>query len=520
MISRSKEARLGIKKGVDMLADTVKVTLGPKGRNVILYNNENQAYMTKDGVSVARHISSKDPLENAGIQILREASLMTAKSAGDGTTTSIVLAQHMFKNGLVALEHSDAHTIKAGMESMLKRVDKFIIDNSKKIKYNESDLYQIALTSSNGDTTVASAVAKAFINAGENGVVMFEDDPHGKTISSTSIEGAMFDLSIATTDFITDQGKQLARYDNAKVFLYDDPINSFDIIKGLMGSALSDNARPLIIVAHDFSDNVLRKILLNMYRNPDIKVLPIRVAGYTGHRREVLGDIAAVTDCEVYSSTSTIDYSGLGECGYVIADAINTTFVRPETFDSRSLEGRIAVIKSQIENEKEEFLLENLEKRLAKLVGKVTTIYVGGATNVERKERYDRVEDAVCATKAALRSGISVGGGVTFLHTYAHIHGELDLNNNQLNLGEQIVFNALLAPFEQLCDNANKSAESIIIGLFDDFDKMYDFSDDGGYKLISESNIFDPTEVLLEALRNAVSVVSMLLTTECAVYEG
>lgn len=511
MILHGDDARLKVQEGVNMLANAVKITLGPKGRNVILYNNEGKAYMTKDGISVARHVSSKDPLVEAGIQIVREASANTAQQAGDGTTTSAVLAQRLLEDGLHQLEEGVSPlALKEGMLKMTDLVINDILSRSTRISYDFNSLWYIARTSANNDHEIGKLVAESFIDAGENGIVLFEESRNDKTYIN-SIGGAKFDLGFASTDFITDAKKQECNYKNAKVLLLDFPVNTFDIIKPALVAASKDNGRPIVIFAHDFSDLVIRKILMNQMRNPDVNVLPIRVAGYTGHRKEVLYDIAAVVNGVVYTPTDTMDYDDFGICGQVISNTIDTTIIREEDAPDTKLQERIDIIKGQIENEDEAFLKENLNKRLARLVGKISTIYVGGVTEVEKKERYDRVEDAVCATRSALEHGVVEGGAMTFLRINAALQKEKDLTP-----GEEIVKNCLTAPFEQLCENACMYVDKTIEQLIEHPDLGVNFYT-GKLENLTDAGIIDPAKVLITALENAVSVVSMLLTTDCII---
>lgn len=512
MITNGNIARREILKGVDTLADTVKVTLGPKGRNVVLFNNEGKAYLTKDGISVAKHIHSNNPFEDAGIQIVREAAAKTAKTAGDGTTTSTILAQALLHNGIEALETMNPAELKADMLNALDNIVEKIKQHAKPITFDFDTLKYIATTSANNDETVGQLVARGFIEAGENGIVLFEES-QGDNTYINSIGGAKFEIGFLSTDFITDAKKQEVNYKDAKVALFNYSINSFDVIKPILQDAVKNDGYPVVLIAHDFSDVVIRKMLINQMQNDKIKILPIRVAGYTGHRKEVLEDIAAVVDTQVYYPGVPVDISTLGECSQIISNVSNTTIVRSDSCGMEKLNERIDIIKGQIENETEPFLIDNLNKRLAKLVGKISTIYVGGTTDVERKERYDRVEDAVCATSAALEEGIVPGGGLIYFNLYN------EYSNCPLP-GFNVVYNSLIEPFNQLAynagldDNQLNMIKSGIIAL--DFEKGFNFATDS-YEDFLESGIIDPAKVTRVAIENAVSVASMLLTTEAIV---
>lgn len=508
MISKGNNARNEILNGVNMLADTVKVTLGPKGRNVILYNNEGKAYLTKDGISVAKHIHSNNLYEEAGIQIVREAAAKTAKIAGDGTTTSTIISQSLFDGGIRALEFFSPLELREGMFKALEDITAKIKERSRPVSFDFDTLKYIATTSANNDESIGQLVARGFVEAGENGIVLFEES-QGDITYINSIGGARFEIGFLSTDFITDAKKQEVNYKDAKVALFNYSINSFDIIKPILQDAVNNDGHPVVLIAHDFSDVVIRKMIINQMRSDKIRILPIRVAGYTGHRKEVLEDIAAVVDTKVYYPGETVDITTLGECGQIISNVMNTTIVRSDSCGIERLNERIDIIKGQIENETEPFLIENLNKRLAKLVGKISTIYVGGTTDVERKERYDRVEDAVCATSAALEEGICEGGGMTYLK----IAGEASLD---VSHGECLVYNAIAEPFRQLCINSEVPYNEILKGIEDDMSKGYNFYTDK-YENLFDVGIIDPAKVARVALENAVSVASMLLTTEAIV---
>ena len=508
MIVNGNIARQEITHGVDLLADTVKVTLGPKGRNVILFNNEGKAYLTKDGISVARHIHSDNPFEDAGIQIVREAAAKTAKVAGDGTTTSTILAQALMHKGLECLKTMSPIELKNGMNVALERVVSKIKKYSKPVSFDFDTLKYIATTSANNEEAIGELVAKGFVEAGENGIVLFEESQGERTYIS-SIGGAKFDIGFLSTDFITDAKKQEVNYKDAKVALFNYSVNSFDIIKPILQDAVT-NEYPVVLIAHDFSDVVIRKMLINQMKNEKVRILPLRVAGYTGHRKEVLEDIAAVVESKVYYPGDNVSISELGVCGQVISNVSNTTIVRSDSSSTSKLEERIDIIKGQIENETESFLIEHLNKRLARLVGKISTIYVGGTTDVERKERYDRVEDAVCATQAALEEGICKGGGFTYLKIYR------DLLQDTFASSESIVYETLEAPFRQLCNNSGLDFATVLNGIPPTWNEGYNFFTDT-YEDLYECGIIDPAKVARVAIENAVSVVSMLLTTEAIV---
>lgn len=508
MIANGNKAKEKLLEGVNLLANNVKITLGPKGKNVILFNNEGKAYLTKDGISVAKQVYSADVFEDAGIQIIREATAKTAKEVGDGTTTSTILSQFLFNEGLNILNKCSLSELKEGMLKAVNKIKEKIKEYSKEVTYDFETLKYIATTSANNDENVGKLVAEGFIQAGENGIVLFEES-QGNFTYIESIKGSKFNLGYVATEFITDLKKQEANYHNAKVLLLDYSLESFNDITSILREVITTGT-PLVIFAHNFSDDVIRKLIINQSKLSNLNILPIKVIGYSDNRTETIKDIASVTNSYIYSQNEPIQIIGLGECEKIISSATDTIIIRSNNSAEELLNSRIDYLLGRINNTADEATLKHLNERLARLLGRVSTIYVGGITEVERKERYDRVEDAVCATKAALEEGICEGGGFTYLKIAN------DLYSADNSISENLVYDAITMPFKQLCKNAELNEVDIIAGM-GDFNKGYNFYTDT-YDKLFDCGIIDPAKVTRVALENAVSAVSMLLTTEAIVF--
>ena len=508
MIANKKEAKEKLLSGVNLLADNVKITLGPKGKNVILFNSEGKAYLTKDGISVAKQVGSKDVFEDAGIQIIREATAKTAKEVGDGTTTSTILSQALFNEGLKLLEKHSLTELKEGVQQATAKIKDKIKEYSKEVTFDFDTLKYIATTSANNEENIGKLVAEGFMQAGENGIVLFEESQNNATYIE-SIKGSKFNLGYASVDFITDLKRQEANYKDAKILLLDYSLESFEVVTPVLQEVVKTNT-PIVIFAHNFSESVMRKFIINQSRIPNFNILPIRVIGYSENRTETIKDIASVTNGYVHIQNEPIQVLGLGECDRIITSATDTIIIRSEKAIDSLLESRIDYLLGRINNTIDEAVLKQLNERLARLVGRVSTIYVGGVTDVERKERYDRVEDAVCATKAALEEGICEGGGFTYLKIANELYSP---DNSPV---ENLVYDAMTMPFKQLCINADLNEVDIISGM-GDFNKGYNFYTDT-YDNLFDCGIIDPAKVTRVALENAVSAVSMLLTTEAIVF--
>ena len=487
MIQIGKEARDSLLEGVNTLSNIVKTTLGPKGMTVILHTPEGQAYTTKDGVSVARKIFDNNMMVDAGIQLVREATAKTAEVAGDGTTTSTILAQSLINHCMIKIATgTSALSLKKGMEKVLEDTVGLLKEKySIPVGFDKKSLSDIATISANNDRELGELVADAFIKAGKDGLVLFDMSSSEKTYTE-SIE---------------------AQEHNVAVLLIDDMVKNLQELGQYVFNITINQHIPVLLVAHDFSVGVLKEIIQNNVRN-NAQVLPIKADGFGVGRTECLKDIAALTGATIYDNTSNARYEGLGACKKVIVSKFNTTIVQADSVNSEELKKRAEILKGRIEEETRDFDKKKLKERLAKLIGKMSIIHVGGLTEAIAKEKYDRVEDAVYATRAAIEEGISLGGGVT----YYNIYKELIANKNTAMpniVGYSIGLEALKAPFLQLCTNC-------------DLDIQLDSAPEGcdGYNFLTdewcnlrEAGIIDPTKVLRVAFENAISVVSLMITT-------
>ena len=512
MIQIGKEARDSLLEGVNTLSNIVKTTLGPKGMTVILHTPEGQAYTTKDGVSVARKIFDNNMMVDAGIQLVREATAKTAEVAGDGTTTSTILAQSLINHCMIKIATgTSALSLKKGMEKVLEDTVGLLKEKySIPVGFDKKSLSDIATISANNDRELGELVADAFIKAGKDGLVLFDMSSSEKTYTE-SICGMQIDSQLISPAFITNHRLQTAEFEaqehNVAVLLIDDMVKNLQELGQYVFNITINQHIPVLLVAHDFSVGVLKEIIQNNVRN-NAQVLPIKADGFGVGRTECLKDIAALTGATIYDNTSNARYEGLGACKKVIVSKFNTTIVQADSVNSEELKKRAEILKGRIEEETRDFDKKKLKERLAKLIGKMSIIHVGGLTEAIAKEKYDRVEDAVYATRAAIEEGISLGGGVT----YYNIYKELIANKNTAMpniVGYSIGLEALKAPFLQLCTNC-------------DLDIQLDSAPEGcdGYNFLTdewcnlrEAGIIDPTKVLRVAFENAISVVSLMITT-------
>lgn len=483
--------------GVQTLYDKVSVTLGPQGGNVILFNEEEGPYLTKDGVSVAKKTHSDNPIEDAAIKIVREAALKTAEEAGDGTTTSTILAYNIFKEGLKLINKGiNPNTLKREMEKQADNIVEYLKENTEYIGLDKDKLSYIASTSANNDSEIGSIVAEAFMNAGIDGSVLFELSDSSSTYVE-HIPGSQFNCGYYNRDFITDKKKGITAFDNAAVVLFKGELNALNQIKDII-TPLAKQDTPIVIVAYGFSEKIIRNFLINNYQG-NTKIVPIKLTGYSENRKDLLCDIAST--CGISAKKVESSPVVVGHCLKIIISYSTTTIIRiqNEEYDNIFNE-RVDLLKGQVENSP----IDIFKRELSRLLGKVSIIYVGGNTEVEAKEKYDRVEDAVCATKAALEEGISAGGGYTLYE--ASIMCRFKDNPSGL------VYKALEAPLKKLCENSGIKFQKVI--------KNKDFGKKGfnfytnEFTNLKEEGIIDPTKVLRCAVENAVSAASMLLTTK------
>ena len=514
------EARQEIKAGVDILANAVKVTLGPKGRNVILPGRTGIPHVTKDGVTVAREVVAEDELQNMGAQLVREVASKTADLAGDGTTTATVLAQALVNEANKYLTSgSNPVFLKKGMEIALKEVTNALDSKTEEVGDDISKIRQIATISANNDPTIGNLIGEAMEKVKKEGTISIETSTNMDTYVKV-VEGMQFDKGYLSPYFLTDSEKMVAEYEKPWILITDRTVSSFKDLMPIL-EWTTQSGRPLVILAEDVTGEALTALVVNRIRGT-VNVLPIKAPAFGERRKTILEDIAILTGATVVSEDkgikmSEFDNAWLGSCDKVTCTKDSTTIIGGHG-QKAAIDVRVSQIKSQIENCTDTYDKEKLQERLAKLAGGVAVIYVGAMTEVEMKEKKDRIDDALCATKAAVDGGIVDGGGVTFLR----ISQELRTNgntfeNDDVKNGYNLVVTALEAPIRQICKNAGVEG-SVIISEILKTGLGYNALTDT-YEDLRESGVIDPTKVLKVAIENSVSVASMFLTTECAVYD-
>lgn len=514
MIQVGKEARESLLKGVNILADTVKTTLGPHGSTIILQTSEGQIYTTKDGVSVARQVFDNNKMIDCGIQLVREATSKTADVAGDGTTTSTILSQALI-NGCIKQMNKGISplSLKRGMMKALQDFTTKLASSkySTKVGFNTKSLKDIATISANNDSDLGSLVAEAFLKAGEDGLVLF-DMSSGENTFVDTLSGMQINSQLLSPALINNQRSQTAEYVEKEypvaVLLIDDEVSNIQEMASTTLNYAIQKQMPIAIIAWDFTSSVIREIIQNNIRN-NTQILPIKAEGFGNVKTECLKDISALTGATIYNSTSCTDYQGLGICHKVIVSNYSTTIIKADKISSDKLNERANILKGRIEEETDAYNKKVLQEKLAKLTGKMSVIYVGGITESIAKEKYDRVEDAVYATKAAIEEGISVGGGMTLLN----ISRELSVTKYNIidTEGYEVALEALKMPIKQLCENSGVS--TYVLSFNNPYLTMgYDFLTGKVVDMIN-AGIVDPTKVLRVAFENAVSIASLIITT-------
>ena len=519
------DAREKLKAGVDKLANAVKVTLGPRGRNVILDKKFGAPAVTKDGVTVAKEIELKDPIEDLGARMVREVASKTADVAGDGTTTSVVLAQAMFREGIKNVTAgANPMEIKKGIEEAVKVVVKELKKQSKEVSSNK-EIEQVATLSANGDTEIGKLIAEAMDKVGKDGVITVEEAKGTETYLEV-VEGMQFDRGYISPYFVTDAENMTVELDEPYILIYDKKISSMkDLLPILEQTART--GKPLLIIAEDVEGEALATLVLNKIRGV-LKVAAVKAPGFGDRRKAMLQDIAILTGGTVISEEqgyklehATLEM--LGKATKVSIDKDNTTIVGGAG-NPDDIKARIKQIKAQIEKTTSEYDKEKLQERLAKLSGGVAVLYIGAATEVEMKEKKDRVEDALSATRAAVEEGIVPGGGVALIRCIQALEpGRGGINDKLLKgdtgIGVAIVRRALEEPLRQIVFNAGKEPAVIV-------QRVKEGEGDFGYNAATEqfenllqSGVIDPTKVTRTAVENASSISSLLITTECVVAE-
>ncbi len=513
------DSRENLRKGVDILANAVKVTLGPKGRNVILDKKFGAPTVTKDGVSVAKEIDLKEPVENMGAQLVKEVASKTADDAGDGTTTATVLAQAIFNTGIKNVAAgANPMDLKRGIDKAVQVVVKNLQSQSKDIK-DSSEISQVATVSANNDHEIGKMIADAMDKVGKDGVITVEEAKGTETEVKT-VEGMQFDRGYLSPYFVTNSDKMEAELENPYILIYDKKISAMKELLPVL-EAVSQTGKPLLIIAEDIEGEALATIVVNKIRG-SLKVAAVKAPGFGDRRKAMLEDIAILTGGTVISEergykleSATIDYLGTAE--KINIDKDNTTVVSGAG-KKADINARVNQLKKQIESTTSEYDKEKLQERLAKLSGGVAILYVGAATEVEMKEKKDRVDDALHATRAAVQEGIVAGGGTAFLRSVPSLD-KLNLDNDDQNTGVLIVKTALESPIRTIVENSGGEGSVVI-------QKIKEGKGDFGYNAavdkfesMFKAGIIDPTKVSRLALENAASIAGLLITTECVVVD-
>lgn len=514
------EAREGLKRGVDALANAVKVTLGPKGRNVVIGRKFGSPNVTKDGVTVAKEIELENEIENMGAQMVKEVASKTADLAGDGTTTATVLAQSIVTTGIKNVAAgANPMDLKRGIEKAVVATVESLKKLSKEVGDDISKIEQVATISANNDNTIGKLIAEAMKKVGKDGVITVEE-AKGTDTTVEVVEGMQFDRGYQSPYFVTNTEKMLADLESAYILIYDKKVSGMKDLLPILEKVVQ-TGKPLVIISEEVEGEALATLVVNKIRG-SLKIAAVKAPGFGDRRKEMLQDIAILTGGTVISEEqgrkledATIE--DLGRAESITIDKDNTTIVGGAG-NKEAIKGRIAQIKAQIENTTSDYDREKLQERLAKLAGGVAVLYIGAASEVEMKEKKDRVDDALHATRAAVEEGIVPGGGIAYIRAIESLE-KLKGENEDEQTGIQIVKRALEEPLRQIIANAGGEGSIIV-------QKVKEGKDDFGYNARTEqyenlikSGVIDPTKVSRVALENAASVASMILTTECALVE-
>lgn len=511
------DARDRLKKGVDALADAVKVTLGPKGRNVIIDKKFGAPTITKDGVSVAKEIELKEPIENMGAQLVKEVASKTADQAGDGTTTATVLAQAIFGVGIKNVAAgANPMDLKRGIDKAVAAVVAELKANSKPISTSK-EIAQVATVSANNDEEIGKMIADAMDKVGKDGVITVEEAKGTETDVKT-VEGMQFDRGYLSPYFVTNTEKMEVELDQPYILIYDKKISSMKELLPVL-EPVAQSGKPLLIIAEDVDGEALATLVVNKIRGA-LKVAAVKAPGFGDRRKAMLEDIAILTGGTVISEERGFKLENatpdmLGRAEKINIDKDNTTLVNGAG-DKSAIKGRIAEIKAQIEKTTSDYDKEKLQERLAKLSGGVAILYIGAATEVEMKEKKDRVDDALHATRAAVQEGVVVGGGVAFVRAASALDSLKGENEDQ-DTGINIIRIAIEAPLRTIVNNAG-GEPSVVVNKIRDNKGNYGYNArTDKYEDLFKSGVIDPTKVTRLALENAASIAALLLTTECVV---
>ncbi|MBQ3635586.1 MAG: chaperonin GroEL [Bacteroidales bacterium] len=519
-IKFNTEARELLKKGVDQLADAVKVTLGPKGRNVVIERKFGAPHITKDGVSVAKEVELSDSYANLGAQMVKEVASKTGDDAGDGTTTATVLAQAIVNTGIKNVTAgANPMDLKRGIDKAVAKVVENIKSQAQEIDNSNEKIEQVATISANNDNEIGKLIAEAMGKVGKEGVITVEE-AKGTETTVEVVEGMQFDRGYISPYFVTNTEKMEADLDSPFILIYDKKISTMKDLLPILEQA-AQTGRPLLIIAEDVDGEALATLVVNRLRG-SLKVAAVKAPGFGDRRKEMLQDIAILTGGTVISEETGLKLENaqlqmLGKAEKVSITKDNTTIVNGKG-DKEAIKERAAQIKAQIANTKSDYDREKLHERLAKIAGGVAVLYVGAATEVEMKEKKDRVDDALCATRAAVEEGIVPGGGVAYIRAIEALEGMKGENDDETT-GIDIVRRAIEEPLRQIVFNGGKEGAVVV-------QKVKDGKGDYGYNArtdkfenLLQTGVIDPAKVTRVALENAASIAGMFLTTECIIVE-
>ena len=522
-VVHGEDSRSAILRGINQLADAVKITLGPKGRNVVIDKKFGSPTITKDGVTVAKEIELKDPLENMGAQMVREVASKTSDVAGDGTTTATVLAQAIFREGVKTVAAgANPMALKRGIDKAVERAIQEIQRMAKPVKGDA--IAQVGTVSANGDATIGTIIAKAMDQVGKDGVITVEESKTMET-SLEVVEGMQFDRGYLSPYFVTDPERMEVSLENALILIHEKKISSMKDLLPLL-EQVAKLGKPLLIIAEDVDGEALATLVVNKLRGT-LNVAAVKAPGFGDRRKAMLEDIATLAGGKVISEDlgiklENVQLSDLGKAKKITIDKDNTTIVEGGGKQSE-IEGRVKTIRAQIEDTSSDFDREKLQERLAKLVGGVAVIKVGAATETEMKEKKARVEDAMHATRAAVEEGIVPGGGVSLVRA-AKVLEKFDVNKDGGDTDEQIGVNivrrALEEPLRQIVQNAGKEGAVVVERVRSDKNDSFGFNaQTEEFEDLVKAGVIDPAKVTRTALQNAASIAGLMLTTEAMVAE-
>ena len=514
------EARNKMKKGVDTLSNAVKVTLGPKGRNVVIEKKFGAPAVTKDGVTVAKEIELEDPIENMGAQMVKEVASKTAEIAGDGTTTATVLAQAIISEGLkMVAAGANPMDLKRGIDKAVSLIVENLRSQSQTVGNDAKKIQQVATISANNDETIGKLIAEAFVKVGKEGVITVEE-AKGTDTTVDIVEGMQFDRGYISPYFVTNSEKMQVELQNPYILIFDKKISIMKDILHIL-EKVAQSARPLLIIAEDLEGEALATLVVNKLRGT-LKVAAVKAPGFGDRRKEMLTDIAILTAGTVVSDElgfklEGVELTTLGQAASVMIDKDNTTIVGGKGA-KKDITARVNQIKAQVENTTSEYDKEKLQERLAKLAGGVAVLYVGATTEVEMKEKKDRMDDALHATRAAVEEGIVPGGGVAYIRALVALDPKVKGQIADETTGMAIVRRAIEEPLRIITSNAGVDGSIVV-------EAIKNGKGDFGYNARTEqyetsmfkAGIIDPTKVARVALENAASIAGMLLTTECVI---